>query len=43
MKDIRIVLDGKNQTNETEFVVFSVYVPKENREQQIRFFPCFHG
>lgn len=39
MKDIKITLDGKGVTNETEYVVFSVFVPKENRKDQIRFFP----
>lgn len=39
MKDIRISLDGKAMSNETEYIVFSVFVPKENREKQIRYFP----
>lgn len=39
MRDIRIKLDGKNFTNETEYIVYSVYVPKENKQQQTRFFP----
>lgn len=39
MKDVRIELSGKNQTNETEFISFDLFVPRENREQQSRFFP----
>ena len=39
MKDIRVSLDGKVMNNETEYIVFSVFIPKENKEQQIRFFP----
>ena len=39
MKDVRIALDGKDVTNETEYIVFSVFIPKENREKQIKVFP----
>lgn len=39
MEDIRIGLDSKAMNNETEYIVFSVFVPKENKEQQVRFFP----
>lgn len=39
MKDYKVELDGKDQTNETEYVVFAVFVPKENREDQIQYFP----
>ena len=39
MKDIRVTLDGKTTTNESEYIVFSVFIPKENKEQQVRYFP----
>lgn len=39
MKDIRVSLDGKAMTNETEYIVFSVFVPKDNEQDQIRYFP----
>ena len=39
MKDIRVSLDGKAMTNETEYIVFSVFVPKDNKQDQIRYFP----
>lgn len=39
MKDVRIILDGKSQTNESECVGFSLFVPSENNEQQVRYFP----
>lgn len=39
MKDIRVSLDGKVMTNETEYIVFSVFVPKDNKQDQIRYFP----
>lgn len=39
MKDIRVSLDGKEMTNETEYIVFSVFIPKENKQDQIRYFP----
>ena len=39
MKDVRIELDGKNQTNETELISFDLFIPRENKEQQVRYFP----
>ena len=39
MKDIRVSLDGKAMNNETEYIVFSVFVPKDNKQDQIRYFP----
>ena len=39
MKDIKIELDGKNLTNETEYIEYSSYISKENMQKQIRFFP----
>ena len=39
MKDYKVALDGKDQTNETEYIAYSVYVPKENKQKQVRFFP----
>ena len=39
MKDYKVALDGKDQTNETEFIVYSVYIPKANKQKQVRFFP----
>ena len=39
MKDIRVSLDGKTMNNETEYIVFSVFIPKENKKQQVRYFP----
>ena len=39
MKDIKIVLDGKDQTNETEYVSFGLYVPQDRKQDQIRYFP----
>ena len=39
MKDYKVELDGKDQTNETEFIVFSVYIPSDRKQDQIRYFP----
>ena len=39
MKDIRVSLDGKEMTNETEYIVFSVFIPKENKKKQVSYFP----
>ena len=39
MKDTRVSLDGKAMTNESEYIVFSAFIPKENREEQVRYFP----
>ena len=39
MKDYKVALDGKDQTNETEFISFDLFIPRENKEQQVRYFP----
>lgn len=39
LKDVRIKLDDKDLTSDTEYITFALYIPKENREKQIKIFP----
>lgn len=39
MKDIKVKLDGKSLNSWTEFMLFAFYVPKSNKEKQIKVFP----